>query len=326
MKHFKLIAAVWMTLVSVAACVPVDMFEDLEEDGPNAAWMARLDDATPLADVSIPGAHEAASSTIWAFSTWTRTQELNVAELWNAGVRAFDIRPAYAGGMMGVYHDKYSAGIAFADIYSTLIKALDLHPTEFAIMLLRHEVEADGGAIAWDNDIHDILSAHNEYLVDYHDGITVGELRGKLLVLSRDEYEDGPYGGYISGWHFGTDLSQQQGASIQNAEGARFPLWVQDYYDPEGAEDKWAAVKNMLDATATAEHRPLVINHASGYVGKLPNYRKNANAINAEVVSYIKLNHTPVGIVMMDFAGTNTSHCVKVFGEDLVGAIMGNNR
>ena len=66
-------------------------------------------------------------------------------------------------------------------------------------------------------------------------------------------------------------------------------------------------------------------NHVSGYVGKLPNYRKNANFVNAEAVSYIKHSYTPTGIVMMDFAGTNTSRGATVHGEDLVRALIENN-
>lgn len=71
--------------------------------------------------------------------------------------------------------------------------------------------------------------------------------------------------------------------------------------------------------------RPPVINHASGYVGKLPNYRKNANAINA-AAEYIRKNHTPAGIVMMAFAGAETSRGVSVYGAELVRVLVENNR
>jgi hypothetical protein len=136
---------------------------------------------------------------------------------------------------------------------------------------------------------------------------------------------DSPFGGFISGWYSGTDLSRQKSASIENDAGKSMPLWVQDYYDPESPEDKWAEVKDLLEATAQADRHPLVINHVSGYVGKLPNYRKNACFVNAEAVSYIKHSHTPAGIVMMDFAGTNNSRGTKVQGEDLVRALIENN-
>ena len=316
-----------MAVAILASCVSlVDLGEDLEAGGPHDAWMELLDNDTVLADVTIPGAHDAASSTIAVWPQWTRTQDLNIAQLWNAGVRAFDLRPAFVNGIMGVYHDKYSARVTFAEIYATLVKAVDIHPTEFAILLLRHEVEADDGSPAWENEMRDILSAHDDYLVDYHEGITVGELRGKLLVLSRDSYEDGPFGGYISGWYSGTELSKQQSVVIENAAGTFFPLWVQDYYKPTGADDKWEEVREMMDATANASPRPLVVNHVSGYVGKLPDYRKNASDINARAAVHLRQNHAPAGIVMMDFAGTDTSRGIAVKGKELVHVLIENNR
>lgn len=69
----------------------------IEPDPPGwdgAAWMSRLDDDTPLTCVSIPGAHDAATAGVTAWPQWTRTQELDIEALWNAGVRAFDLRPA----------------------------------------------------------------------------------------------------------------------------------------------------------------------------------------------------------------------------------------
>ena len=328
----------------LAGCAPeIDPERTLEEGGTYAAWMAGISDATPLAGVSVPGAHDAGTATIRAWPQWTKTQELTVAELWNCGVRAFDLRPAYVNGGMGVFHDKYSAGVSFPEVLTTLLKALDRNPSEFAVMLIRHEVEADDDTPAWSGAMRDILSAHAGRLAGYHAGITVGELRGKILVLSRNRYDGGPFGGYIAGWYSGTDLTRQQAATLEDGAGEISPLWVQDYYDPEGADDKWKEVRAMLEATAAAEAtagasapgaapaapagpRPLVINHASGYVGKLPNYRKNANAINSAAAEYIRKNHRPAGIVMMDFAGAETSRGVSVYGAELVRVLVENNR
>lgn len=311
----------------LAGCAPeIDPERTLEEGGTYAAWMAGISDATPLAGVSVPGAHDAGTATIRAWPQWTKTQELTVAELWNCGVRAFDLRPAYVNGGMGVYHDKYSAGVSFPEVLTTLLKALDRNPSEFAVMLIRHEVEADDDTPAWSGAMRDILSAHAGRLAGYHAGITVGELRGKILVLSRNRYDGGPFGGYIAGWYSGTDLTRQQAATIEDGAGKITPLWVQDYYDPEGADDKWKAVRAMLDATAGAGPGPLVINHTSAYFGNLPNYRKNANAINAAAAEYIRKNHRPAGIVMMDFAGAETSRGVSVYGAELVRALVENNR
>lgn len=312
-------------VLAAAACTQLDLEGDLDAGGTRESWLASLDDTTPLSNVSLPGAHDAATSTVKAWPQWTRTQDLNVAQLWNGGVRAFDLRPAYVDGVMGIYHGKYSTGVTFPDVLSLLLKALERHPSEFAVLLVRHEVEADGGNPEWRRAMHDILCSYGDRLAAYRAGITVGELRGKLLVLSRSRYEAGPFGGFISGWYSGTELSPQQSARIEGGSGASFPLWVQDYYDPAGAEEKWTAVRDMLEATASADARPLVINHVSGYAGKLPDYRKNACVINARAAAFLKRSHAPAGIVMMDFAGVNTSRGVAVHGEDLVQAVIDNN-
>lgn len=205
-----LLAVLW------SCSAKLDMEGDIVDGQETAVdWMTPLPDDTPLARLSIPGAHDAVTSTVTALTAWTRTQDLNVARLWNCGVRAFDLRPAWVDGTMGIYHDKYS-----------------------------------------------------------------------------------------------------------NTS----PFWVQDYYHPDGKDDKWREVKEMLDNTAAAaEPYPLVINHASGYVGSLPDYRSNARDINALAAEYIQESGSPAGIVMMDFAGVARSRGVKVCGDILVKAIIGNN-
>ena len=95
---------------------------------------------------------------------------------------------------------------------------------------------------------------------------------------------------------------------------------------PDAQEDKWAAVKGLLDASFNAGRtRPLVINHTSGYIGALPDYRANARNINSIAATYIKEKGAPAGIVMMDFAGIERSNGVPVWGETLLKTLIENN-
>lgn len=81
----------------------------------------------------------------------------------------------------------------------------------------------------------------------------------------------------------------------------------------------------MLDAASTAaDPSPLVVNHVSGYIGKLPDYRANAQNVNGKAAEYIRSMNGPVGIVMMDFAGVSMSSGKKVSGKELVEALIGN--
>jgi len=317
MRRFLLVL---LTFALLPACtVKLDLEGDIIEGEDSAiCWMERLADDTPLTALTIPGAHDAASSSITSWTLWTRTQEKNVAELWNCGVRAFDLRPALVDGELGIYHDKYSAHVSFPQVMQALILALKKHPGECAIVIIRHEEEADGNAPGWKDAMDAYLNSIGPSLVDhYTPELTLGDMRGKILVLDRGDIRD---------WSYSEQLSSQQGASIVERNGNAFPLWVQDYYHPDGAEDKWAAVKGLLDASTSAgDARPLVINHASAYVGKLPDYRTNARDINGRMADYLSLRRAPVGIVMMDFAGVDRSNGVSVGGAKLVNALIENN-
>lgn len=296
----------------------------LEGEDTAVCWMERLADDTPVTRLSIPGAHDAASATITAYKRWTRTQELDIAGLWNCGVRAFDLRPAWVDGSLGIYHDKYSAHVGFPTVMDALLLALEHHPGEGAIVIIRHEQEADGNDPEWASQMGDYLIGKRERLADWHPGMTLRELRGKILVLSRDDYAGGPIGGYIRGWTSGTDAERQRSASILDSRGEHSPCWVQDYYDPEGAEDKWEEIRDMLDAGAEA-NEPLVINHTSGYLGKLPNYRDNARNVNARTAEYLQNLDGPAGIIMMDFAGIDRTSGTDVGGKTLVEAVIAHN-
>lgn len=181
-------------------------------------------------------------------------------------------------------------------------------------------MEGEDTAVCWMTGLAD-----DTPVASWHPGMTLADLRGKILVLSRNRYDGGPMGAYIEGWTSGTDAGAQRGATLVDASGSRSPVWVQDYYKPAGADDKWTEIRDLLDAASTAaDPSPLVVNHVSGYIGKLPDYRANAQNVNGKAAEYIRSMNGPVGIVMMDFAGVSMSAGKKVSGKELVEALIGN--
>lgn len=81
---------------------------------------------------------------------------------------------------------------------------LDAHPSEFCIVTIRHEVEADDGDSSFGSKLQASLAAIKDHLVDFRPNLTVGEARGKILFLSRDAYDEPMYGGRFA------DLSNNQ--------------------------------------------------------------------------------------------------------------------
>ncbi|MBO4742057.1 MAG: hypothetical protein J5533_00335 [Bacteroidales bacterium] len=325
MKRSLIIALVLLT--SASCRTKSEIYEDILSGAKDAVcWMTPLPDDTPLNRMSIPGAHDAATATITSFTLWTKTQDLGIADLWNCGVRAFDLRPAFADGRMSVYHDKYNTNVSFVSVVNGLVAALNTHPGEAAIIIIRHEEEADGNDPQWSTEMDAFLQSLRSRLIPYQPDLTLGEMRGKILFLSRNDYRNGPLGGYIRGWTSSGDLSAQKSPKIEGEDGARHPLWVQDYYHPKNAEDKWQQVQGMFDATASASAPyPLVINHTSGYLNDLPDYRSNARNINAKAAEYIIQKGAPAGIVMMDFAGVDRSNGKEVGGLKLLQTVIKNN-
>ena len=54
-------------------------------------WMASLPDNVYISQILIPGAHDAATSGMTL--SINKTQSKTISEQWDAGVRAFDLRP-----------------------------------------------------------------------------------------------------------------------------------------------------------------------------------------------------------------------------------------
>ncbi len=321
-------------------------------------WMGHLPDDRPMCELSIPGTHDAATGKGFLPADTLlgnligRTQELGIDRQWSAGIRAFDLRPAVMTDSEGrqtlhVYHGEFATQYSFGDVLSLLRDSLRAHPSECAVIVMRHESSPSRDECRWAVIMDSCLKANADVLADFRPGITLGQMRGRILLLSRDNYAPVPYGGYIKGWVHVADLNSQRGAYIYgpSSEGD-CPLWVQDFYDTsvaDGLAVKTKAIARM--AYAAVRMRPLmghrytwVINHTSGYsltakgygdepVSLTEGYRANAATTNKTMLGILadKQYDGPVGIIVMDFGGTDRSGSYDVSGLRLVNAVISHN-
>ena len=147
--------------------------------------------------------------------------------------------------------------------------------------------------------------------------LTVGEMRGKVLLLSRYKYSGSIVGGLCQDWSNDKTFDKQTKGTIMAADGTTTPLWTQDYYSiGKDLTGKDEAIRRMLDETAkrdlTASSPAWVFNYTAGYMGaaRSDRYRENAERTNRLMVDYLKnpMHNAATGIIYMDYAGiTKTS-------------------
>lgn len=298
-----------------------------------ANWMLPLDDNLFLSRLSIPGAHDAATSSCGSsgLTGSAHTQTYNIAQQLERGVRMFDLRPAWDGSKMVIYHGIVSTDVKFNDAMNTLCSFLDAHPKEFIFVIMRHEddIESDTEKAQWPVQMQKCLAQKSDYLIDFSPTLTVKDMRGKLLLMSRNTYDGGPLGGYLNG---GGDNSVFD-RTLSGTSGASMNVTNQDMYDVAASgqlAQKVSAIKSLLGRSIAEKEYRLYINHASGYSKKgsifgysystFEGVQKCARTCNKAFIDYMKGKKGPMGFVMMDFAGDENYQ-----GQELIDLIINNN-
>ena len=318
-----------------------------------ANWMHRLSDDAFVASLSIPGSHD--SGTGEGFGEggqlgeeYARTQDLTIAQQWAVGIRAFDLRPAAYQDHLHIHHGIVRTEARFDSVLYQLRDSLVANPSEFVIIHLLHENDGD----AADNYNEQLLALLNSdalkpFLVDFNKALTVGEMRGKILILSRDKYATKPIGGFFDNWTGSNDWERMTAAKIIAPVAANgCGLYVQDYSDTHGSNGvniKITAMKRLL--TYSFSHKNMrktsiaqwYFNFASAYslvanifgyeVSRSDGYRDNAAQTHRAILDFIAGRKTfgPTGIVLMDYVGVDRSGEYETLGLEVVNAIIENN-
>ncbi len=311
-------------------------------------WITPLDGNIYVSQMSIPGAHDAATGeemTTIIGDLFATTQEQTLQTQWNLGVRAFDLRPAIYDAIIGstnelwLYHGMTRVSVSWATAMNTLKSNLTDNPGEFAIVLFRHEDEGTLGKNTNSADFNtymtNYINANKNWIVDWKPNLTIDECRGKIILISR--FSGSWSYGCFTGWNHdaaGAITTLKNAAGTQSAT-----MYVQDYYNPSSHDTKWTAIQKHLDISKTfhtdvSKVNHWMINHASGYVGSSTSstYRNNSAAQNPKLISYITSDtwEGSTGIMLFDYAGASLSNGllsgdVEVKGDLALQAIIDNN-
>ena len=322
-------------------------------------WSESFPDTMLVNQISIPGTHDSCTYGVdSAFVEEAETQVYTLSEQLDKGIRCFDLRPHHANSDVNdieVYHGPIACNISFHSAFRTLRDHVAAHPRDFVIALVNHEMPSAGDVAleycdlvgkveAGNNGIQDALLELGGYLAEFKPGMTVKDMRGKVLFILRDSVNGrDPVGAYTRSWG-----SHTYSAALESKYG-RTDLLVQDKNstDDEACADKLSAVQQTLNEFAgrvrgNHSYNGWCVNHTSGYYTKVYitllvtgvwvdgiNYPYNAEKVNKATADHIGGLNGPAGIIQMDFAGKpDRSHWAKTYqtrGDVLLNAVINHN-
>ena len=211
-------------------------------------WMQDIEDNRLVCKMSIPGTHDTAAD---SGNDWVKTQDKNIEQQLNSGIRFFDIRLVHDNGVLKLCHASHTFNTTFVgDVLKTTAKFLKEHPSETVIMTIKRDNDLDhGDATKYRAALQKALEgdrALTPYMVkSFRADFTLGDLRGKMLIISRDGWITTP-SGKVTSWPDNASFTSR----IESTNGRSTTLHVEDHYE-SGASDKVSYVaQNVRKAQA----------------------------------------------------------------------------
>lgn len=325
-------------------------------------WMANLDEDVYVSQISMPGTHDAGAYADAASSVIENlaiTQIYDIPTQFNKGVRVLDFRPECSStnseDNFDIAHGLISLDVTFEEVLNDAVNWLANHPTEFIIVQLKNESSNTLPLFSdtkhftyWQRFMRNkLLNVNSDYVVEeFLPSMTLKDVRGKLLFMSRDDYySDSNYsefGGWIgckiSGWDDNSALWSKTFYTApdheNSTEGGIGTIWISDLYKGGTLQNvKETVKKDAIDECLSAAKGSRDVStwymtwlNVSDNGTGISNPGRKTSIYNSYVANKINSNDYPndtyynTGIIMVDWAG-NTEYS----GDVVLKAIIDNN-
>lgn len=230
---------------------------------PLEKWMSEISSDTRIADLTIPGLHDAATYCYDGITTptYVKDQNLDYKDAWKLGARAFDLRLGYDGrSFQGEFKDrcKFFHGDAIPGIVLGICMMRNFHiditghfPTkeqlkdECMILITKDEFHPSSNPCkkidVFEYFMHLLIERYGkESFIAYSPDLTMGDCRGKIILFTREKAFTADYSTvgektpsvpvtYISGFpdDGDTNLTVYQSGNKQG----EYKAYVQDKYN-----------------------------------------------------------------------------------------------
>jgi len=267
-----------------------------------AAWMASVPDNWLISQLTIPGTHDSASLYNGASLGFAKTQDLNLEEQLNLGVRYFDIR---LNKDLDVYHGPIYQHLKFAEVINICASFLAANPSETILMSI------NASDIKQNNRNPDLFaravsaainSGTAQWSLSEHIP-TLGSVRSEVVLLRRYPVKSAPEVGIdLTDWPDDTPYAiRTNSADVTYA--------IQDHWrccaTSRGKADKRSEISAQLDRAGGSDSAPdtLYFNFTSANRFPLVNPRNNAEYFNPYLLGLLAQSPARIrnGVLAMDF-------------------------
>ena len=312
---------------------------------PATDWLDMVRDEVKVCKLSIPGTHDTMTGMgfyqpglKFVFNMTAISQLSDLEEQMNSGLRFFDIRPVVSTDtiakkkILRLTHGISELDVSFEQTIDWLQAYLKAHPSEFFIAKLQFDngFEDQKDVYSLLSDVLHMSKYQGLFVENWRPDITVGEMRGKILWLSRydlrllnDVYH---YPIVYCDWpdedpDIEEDLNPtaQRNCAMYNMEDSTIKarLYKQDYYKTtteKRMKNKQKTVIDMMHSAREAnasDENIWIVNHCSAYTEVSPRgYITNAANLHPLVVEDLLKYEGTVGITPMDMACHDYVHCI----------------
>ena len=312
---------------------------------PTTDWLDLVRDETKVCKLSIPGTHDTMTGMgfyqpllKYVFNQTAISQVSTLEEQMNSGLRFFDIRPVVSTDtvakkkILRLTHGISELDVTFEWTIDQLQSYLKAHPSEFFICKLQFDngFEDQKDLYSLLSDVLHMSKYKGLFFENWRPDITVGEMRGKILWLSRYDLrllnEIYHYPIVYCDWpdedpDIEEDLNPeaQRNCAMYNMDDPTVMarLYKQDYYKTtteKRMKNKQKTVIDMMHSAREAnasDENIWIVNHCSAYTEVSPRgYITNAANLHPLVVEDLQKYEGTVGITPMDMACHDYVHCI----------------
>lgn len=286
------------------------------------AWMSCIPQNVFYTMLSVPGSHDAATSSAKLFTSSSKTQNKTIAEQLELGVRALDLRPS-ATDNLEIKHGIAGTGVTLAQAIESMKTYLKNNPTEFIYATIHLEGSTDDNKTKkWSNNVYALVKAAVDggYALEaLSKGAKLADYKGKIIFIYRDDLtgDNQIYNAAKVAWSDNIARTVKVRGTNGN-EINDFLISYQDIYESSDLDentggisgyfaqkggvkndnDKVSMVKKYIDNATDYNDQRLIFNFASYSGGSVSD---RAKAIMPSVNSYIVSKNNRLGVILADF-------------------------